>query len=84
MGIYVYEDRALGHRRTGRASSPTSCSGSSTRASASPRTRATPTGSTSGPCREYERAVVDIEQFPEKYDVDAPMLDPHDLFRTLE
>jgi NDP-sugar pyrophosphorylase family protein len=37
-----------------------------------------------GTVHEHERAVVDIEQFPEKYDVDAPMLDPHDLFRTME
>ena len=37
-----------------------------------------------GTVHEHERAVVDIEQFPEKYDLDAPMLDPHDLFRTME
>ena len=36
-----------------------------------------------GTVHEHERAVVDIEQFPEKYDVDAPMLDPH-VSRTLE
>jgi len=37
-----------------------------------------------GTVHEHERAVVDIERFPEKYDLDAPMLDPHDLFRTME
>lgn len=43
-----------------------------------------PTGSDIGTVQEHERAVVDIEQFPEKYDVEAPMQDPHDLFRTME
>jgi NDP-sugar pyrophosphorylase family protein len=33
---------------------------------------------------EHERAVVDIEQFPEKYDVEAPLLDPHDVSGTFE
>jgi NDP-sugar pyrophosphorylase family protein len=37
-----------------------------------------------GTVHEHERAVVDVERFPEKYDVDAPMLDPQDLSRTLE
>jgi hypothetical protein len=37
-----------------------------------------------GTVHEHERAVVDIEQFPEKYDVEAPLLDPHDVSRTLE
>ena len=37
-----------------------------------------------GTVHEHERAVVDIEQFPEKYDVEAPLLDPHDVSRTFE
>ena len=37
-----------------------------------------------GTVHEHERAVVDVEQFPEKYDVEPPMLEPHDLFRTME
>jgi NDP-sugar pyrophosphorylase family protein len=37
-----------------------------------------------GTGHEHERAVVDIEQFPETYDVEAPLLDPHDVSRTFE
>ena len=37
-----------------------------------------------GTVHEHERAVVDIEQFPEKYDVEAPLLDPHDVSRRFE
>jgi NDP-mannose synthase len=37
-----------------------------------------------GTVHEHERAVVDIEQFPEKYDLEAPALEPHDMFRTME
>jgi NDP-sugar pyrophosphorylase family protein len=37
-----------------------------------------------GTVHEHERAVVDVERFPEKYDLEAPMLDPHDFFRTPE
>ena len=85
MGIYVYEDaRARAHPRGRAVPVP------------GPRPPARRGGRAGGRVRvrrrlvrhrdraEHERAVVDIEQFPEKYDVDAPMLDPHDLFRTLE
>jgi NDP-mannose synthase len=37
-----------------------------------------------GTVHEHEGAVVDIEQFPEKYDVEVPLLDPHDVSRTFE
>jgi ankyrin repeat protein len=37
-----------------------------------------------GTVHEHERAVVDIEQFPEKYDLETPALERHDLFRTME
>jgi NDP-sugar pyrophosphorylase family protein len=37
-----------------------------------------------GTVHEHERAVVDVERFPEKYDLEAPMRDPHDVSRTFE
>jgi NDP-sugar pyrophosphorylase family protein len=37
-----------------------------------------------GTVHEHERAVVDVERFPEKYDVDPPLLEHDHLFRAME
>jgi NDP-sugar pyrophosphorylase family protein len=84
MGIYVYEDRALRHLpEEGPCQFPDLVL---RLLEAGERVAAYETDADwfdIGTVHEHERAVVDIEQFPEKYDVDAPMLDPH-VSRTLE